>query len=87
MTGGAGQDMAEESVIINTISKAYTLYGQLQAGATCAKSGFGSVGCIAAVCASVTSYIFGGNTVGQLASNYAAGQMASAGCNGGFGAK
>lgn len=87
MTGGAGQDLAEESVTINTISKAYTLYGQLQAGATCAKSGFASVGCTAAVCASIASYIFGGGTVGKLASNYAAGQMATAGCNQGFGVK
>jgi hypothetical protein len=87
MTGGSGQEMAEESVTINTISKAYTLYGQLEAGATCARSGLGSVGCTAAICASVASYIFGGGTVAALASNYAAGQMATAGCNKGFGVK
>ena len=87
MTGGAGQELAEESVTINTISKAYTLYGQLETGATCATSGFGSVGCIAAMCASLASYTFGGGTAGTLASNDAAGQMATAGCNGGFGVK
>jgi hypothetical protein len=85
MTGGAGQDLAEESVLINTVSKAYTLYGQLQTAQTCAISGFGSAGCAAAVCASVVSYIFGGNTVTDLTANFAAGELATAGCSGGFG--
>ncbi|HEY3884643.1 MAG TPA: hypothetical protein VGL62_05510, partial [Vicinamibacterales bacterium] len=87
MTGGGGQDLAEESVTINTISRAYTLYGQLQTGAQCMKSGFGSIGCMTAACASVASFIFGGGTMGQLAMNYAAGEIATAGCNAGFGVK
>lgn len=87
MTGGGGQDLAEESVTINTISRAYTLYGQAQTVATCAKAGFGSLGCMAAACASIASYVFGGGTAGALASNYVAGELATAGCNKGFGVK
>lgn len=87
MTGGGGQELAEESVTINTISRAYTLYGQLETGAQCMKSGFGSVGCMAAACASIASSVFGGGTALALASNWAAGQLATAGCNKGFGAK
>jgi hypothetical protein len=85
MSGGVGQEMAEYSVTINTISKAYTLYGQLQAGATCLHAGFASVGCVVAVCASIASYVFGGGTIPALASNYGAGQLANAGCSKSFG--
>jgi hypothetical protein len=87
MTGGSGQDMGEYSVTLNTISKAYTLYGQLQTGATCSRSGLGSAACAAAICASIISYPFGGGTVPALAANYGAGELATAGCSGGFGAK
>ena len=86
MTGGAGQDLAEESAIINTLSRAYTLYGQMQTARTCAKSGFASAGCAASICASIASYVFGGGTAAKFASNLAAGQIATAGCSGGFGA-
>jgi hypothetical protein len=87
MSGGAGQANAEYGITINTISKAYTLYGQLQAGATCLHSGIGSAGCMAAVCASLASYAFGGGSLLALGSNVAAGEMATAGCNSGFGVK
>ena len=91
MSGGAGQDMAEYTVV-NTASRALTWYGRLQTAQTCATSGFGSVGCMASVCASIAGLVFGGASLPEFASNVIIGGapglgsgLAGAGCSGGFG--
>ncbi|MGH9411529.1 MAG: hypothetical protein ACRD1V_19005, partial [Vicinamibacterales bacterium] len=72
MTGGGGQDLAEESLILKHISALYTAYGVTQTSKTCSTAGFASPGCAAAVCATVASFIFGGGSLGLLAENYVA---------------
>lgn len=91
MSGGAGQDMAEYTVV-NTASKALTLYGQLQTAQTCITSGFGSVGCIVSACGSIAGLLFGGASLPEFASNVVIGGapglgsgLAGAGCSSTFG--
>ena len=55
MTGGAGTAASEYALLVRTVAFANVLLNGAQAAKKCSKSGFGSVGCVTALCVEVSS--------------------------------